>query len=366
MKKIYTYLFILLGILIGCNGNKTKNDSINSENKVETRDSTSISTNLSNTNSSSRKKSKKTIYAQYGDIKLDRTHSKGIYDYKSEDGLVRINQPWDGLLIHWSSEKGDHKLELYDKNHKLIKTVDLYSLNPYTIENYPLLSNKLGFNSEYEQISRNIQEDKNFDYRKIATEYRTQVSAYAQYNDYTNNKNKHIVLQYDLIPLQDNIVIGWNTTLIILDSLFNKIGELVDIEYDVSESIVTQDGDVIAFKYGNTMDNEFNFLRELEGFAIYSLNSKELIYEEKSIKRGFDVSFGISESKEGMIIASKKYHRNKDIILTYCFYDVKNKYKYFKDFNEKELVELGHKYDKSKGKAQMLELFNFKKQKLKK
>lgn len=275
----------------------------------------------------------KKIYAQYGEIKLDKIYSKGVYKFISDDESFEYKQPWDGLLIHWNNIKGDNKIEYYNKNHELLKTINLCDYNPYIKDKYPLLSENMGYSAGFERVANGIQDDTTYDYFKHAKEYRTMVSTYPQYNNSSNlldNKNKHIVVLYDLIAMNMNTVIGWESSLFILDSMGNEVGKLDGLNYDVSNPIISKDGKFLGFCYGSsTMDANFNFLRKFEGVCIYDLEKKNEIFEETTKIRGSGSTYGIGETKEGLLYLVKIHYDNQgrkgngEIFNTYFLFNLK-------------------------------------------
>jgi hypothetical protein len=288
----------------------------------------------------SKKTSRDTIYATYGNVILDRIMSPGVYFYQSKDESLRINQPWDGLLIHWTNKRGDEKVEYYDKKHNLIKTINLWEITPYTKDNYPLLSDKQVFNSEYESISRGVQDDTTYDYRKDVTEYRTQIDVFAQSSGLAP-PNKNIIVQFTLIPMHKDIVIGWNTTLVVFDSTGNEINRLDDVEFDVSYPVCTRDGRYLAFTYGTTMDNDFSFLRKSEGIRIYDLSSKDVIYEDMG-HRGLSPAYtAFGSTPNGLFFISKTdANRMPSILYTKLIFDCTNRLLFTKSFTSDENKEL--------------------------
>ncbi len=305
-------------------------------------------------------------YAQYGDIILDRNGGHGYLKYISEDGNTIIDQPRDGLLIFRHKYNRDYKLEYYDKKHNLLKSIDLRAINPYNKEKYDLLSETIGFNSADENVARNIIDDTTYDYKKHVTEYRTLIYALHQESNTVNfadNKNKRVLVCFNLIPMADDMVIGWESTIFVFDSLGNLTDKISGLKYDVSHPKITQDGKYLIFSYGNTMDADMTFLTKYEGAIIYDIKKNQIVYSEKSNVRGYDVIYGYSEVKKGLIFLNKNLQPyNKDETkpyFTYTFFDMTKRIKYSKDISENELKLKSKNYNRSRGSDQYLEMFDF-------
>lgn len=299
---------------------------------------------------------KKKIYAQYGDIILDQVIDPGEYRYISEDESIQIDQPWDGVLIHQTLENGDEKIEFYDKNHNLLKTIDLDKLNPYTVDKYPLLSSTRGFSGGVESILKHVMDNPNP--KQEVSEYRKDTEVFAQDNYFRNikNTNKHLVVKFDLIKMYTDILVGWECTFVVLDSFGNETGRLENIKYDCAYPIVTKDGKYLGFTYGSTLDDHFHHLFKNEGVKIYDLTLKKIIYEEISDSRGGNPSFGLTQEDE-MFRILKRCHDKSEFVRTYKFLDCTNRILLKKDFKQSDLIEFG----KCKSDKQILETFNFEK-----
>jgi len=305
-------------------------------------------------------------YAQYGDIILDRNGGHGYLKYISEDGNTIIDQPRDGLLIFRHKYNRDYKLEYYDKQHNLLKSIDFRAINPYTKEKYPLFSEKIGFDAAGENIGRNIMDDTTYDYRTQVTEYRTQSYAYHQVSNrvnYADNKNKRVLVCFNLIPMAHDVVIGWESTIFVFDSLGNLTDKISGLKYDVSHPKITQDGKYLSFTYGRRMDADLTFLTKYEGVIIYDIKKNQIVYSEKSNVRGFDVIYSTFEAKKGLIFVKKNLQPSKidesKPYLNYKFFDMTKRIKYSADVMFDELNRRNKVYDKSRGSEQYLELFDF-------
>ena len=299
---------------------------------------------------------KKKIYAQYGDIILDQIIDPGEYRYISEDESIQIDQPWDGVLIHQTLENGDEKIEFYDKNHNLLKTIDLDKLNPYTVDKYPLLSSTRGFSGGVESILKHVMDNPNP--KQEVSEYRKDTEVFSQDNYFRNikNTNKHLVVKFDLIKMYSDLV-GWECTFVVFDSLGNETGRLENVKYDCAYPEVTLDGKYLGFTYGNTMDDHFHHLFKNEGVKIYDLTSKSIIYEEISDSRGGNPSFGLTQTEDGLFRIYRELQNNKDFHSTYKYLDCVNRLLLEKSFKISDFQEFG----KCKSDKQILETFNFEK-----
>jgi hypothetical protein len=346
MKKIIWLLFLIHGFLnINCYSNNTFRNQ--------------EATLLDNQNYSKEGFNKDTfpkqkIYAQYGDIILNQHVDPGHYRYISEDESIQIDQPWDGILIYNFISLGTWKIEFYDKDRVLKKTIDMESLNPYTKAKYPKMSEKIGLWGEDEFFNGIMdKKDKVFE----ITEYRRSMYIIPQ-DDYfrdIRNTNKHIVLHYNLIPMNANTIVGWESTLIILDSIGKEISRLEGLKYDCKDIVVSTDGKYLGFIYGNTMDNEFSHLFINEGINIYDLSSKQIIYNEKSESRGGNPTFGLSVCDNGMLRIFKNYQDKTKFDRSYKFIDCNSKILYEKEFSTEELKDLS----KCKTNSQLQSLFQF-------
>ncbi len=308
----------------------------------------------------------KKIYARYGDIILDRNGGNGAYRFQSNDERLIIDQPWDGLLIYRDKHNGDFMLDYYDKNHVLVKQIDLKKINPYNKEKYKLLSDTIGFNSGFESVYRNVMDDTLYDYKKHATEYRTQIYTNTQISNYVNiadNKNKRVAVCFDLIPMTDDLVIGWESSIFVFDSLGNLTDKIENLNYDVNYPQITTDGRYLTFTYGHTMDDDFHYLRKFEGAIIYDIKNKHIVYKEESKIRGGNGIYGFSEAKKDVILLVKKLQPNKvDEHKPYkclMFFDMKNRIKYFTEIKLNEISPRNKVFDKSKGRDQYLEMYDY-------
>lgn len=306
------------------------------------------------------------IYARYGDIILDRNGGNGFLKYISDDERFIIDQPWDGLLIYRDKHNGDFMLDYYDKNHVLVKQIDLKKINPYNKEKYKLLSDTIGFNSGFESVYRNVMDDTLYDYKKHATEYRTQIYTNTQISNYVNiadNKNKRVAVCFDLIPMTDDLVIGWESSIFVFDSLGNLTDKIENLNYDVNYPQITTDGRYLTFTYGHTMDDDFHYLRKFEGAIIYDIKNKHIAYKEESKIRGGNGIYGFSEAKKDLILLVKKLQPNKvDEHKPYkclIFFDMKNRIKYFTEIKLNEISPRNKVFDKSKGRDQYLEMYDY-------
>lgn len=313
------------------------------------------------------------IYARYGDIILDRNNGHGSFRFQSKDERLIIDQPWDGLLIYREKNRGDYKIEYYDKNHILLKQLDLKKLNPYNKGKYKLLSDKFGFDSGFESVSRYVMDDSLYDFKKHVTEYRTQIRIYDQSSNLVNimvNKNKQVAVCFDLIPMNQGAVIGWESTIFVYDSLGNFTDKIENLRFDIENPQITRNGKYLTFTYGNTMDDDFTFLRKYEGAVIFDIKDKRIIYHEQSKIRGDNTIYGFSEPQEDLIFFSKslqpfsrsRINENKPY-RSMIFFDMKNRIKYFKDIKLNEISPRNLTFDKTKEYNQYLDMYDFEKSK---
>ena len=311
----------------------------------------------------------KKIYARYGDIILDRNVGNGALMYISDDERFIISQPWDGLLIYREKNKGDFKIEYYDKNHILLKQIDLKKVNPYKKEKYNLLSDEFESAPTGVTIEKYIMDDTLYVYKKHITEYGTQIRAYDQSSNLVNimvNKNKRVAVCFDLIPMNQGSVIGWESTIFAYDSLGNLTDKIENLRYDIEHPQITRNGKYLTFTYGNTMDDDFNFLRKYEGAVIFDIKDKRIIYHEQSKIRGDNTIYGFSEPQEDLIFFSKslqpfsrsRINENRPY-RSMIFFDMKKRVKYFKDIKLNEISPRNLTFDKTKEYNQYLDMYDF-------
>ena len=271
-------------------------------------------------------------FHQYGDLKLKRIQPMS-YEYKNEKDGVVIREYYTGILL-WYSTKNPYsqplKIEFYTPEKRLIGSLDLKALSPYSPDKYKIID--YGYPNR-ESISD--PEDPEFD---CVFEDLPEPDGYILLNDAHVSPTGYVVAEHQLVGVTNYVIVSWEETLVIYDLNGKEVNKIV-IPHDTRYPFVSSDGELLALTYGgNNGDNPFD--RCSGHFQVYDLRTKDLIIDQKSNPHE-DYTWAVEKEKADFLFFD---YGVKGKYQTIDFFDLKNRIKYSRTFTPEEWLVATSKF----------------------
>ena len=191
------------------------------------------------------------------------------YEYKDKEWHIKTQYP--GVVGYFPRSWGDYikKIEYYDQDRQLLRTLDFDKLTPYSSNSFKNITPG-GFNFELMELDEGFETENYIEEAVALKEDR---------NIILLNNNNWIVANYQLLALGEfNRVIGYESTLVV----YNELGEIQFSEklpFSVGKSFVSTDYKYLVYRprRANYMPQSNRVKGEL---FIVDLTQKKLIYKQ--------------------------------------------------------------------------------------
>ena len=174
------------------------------------------------------------------------------------------------------------KINFYDVDGNLVSEFDIVENSPVSDIEYPVaFINKFGL-PVYDAAEKETKLSKEFRRKLIAPEdlakFKNDTITYIYpVSGYSYDNDKYFIFYYDVIAVSFGKKIGDKGTIYIFNNSGGIIQKFENLNIEVWNPSLTGDGKYLAFRYGTDFDGSYLVP---DGFRIYDIKSKELIYAE--------------------------------------------------------------------------------------
>ncbi len=229
------------------------------------------------------------------------------------------------------------KVEVYDNQDQLLKTIDLERTNPYANKENPkyIGEGRPGFE---ERAYGALVDDSIEDLVKLSNEYYSIAEIWESSEDY-------FIIDYGMVARDSrHRYIGEEHTWIILDNKGGELGKVDGLRGWVRDGVLSKDKKFLFFLIGDAQSLEKQRLK------IFSLDESKIIYDSNHLKESYttltDMKFE-GDDQQWISIGVENPLRN-NVVRTKKYINVSSKEILTKEFNEKEWEQVKAYYVENK------------------